>query len=474
MGIREELNEALQVDDFPSSSLLAQTMMRLDEPAPAAKRWQAVAGVAAVLLAGFAVGAIRFAHVGHHPIQPSATSQPAVSLASAQEGLMSYRFVTPQVGWVSVFRPDGQTVVGKTSDGGKHWKHQLQIDWVYPAIPAQFLNPSVGVIGGQQQGIGPEGSSPTTLPAVLWVTTDGGAHWEMRTVPPDSGSLMSFDFIDAAHGWLLTSQGSTVVLYQTLDGGRHWTGVASSETSPGLAKSGGQPRMKFVSPTIGWMSNNSLEGSAALYVTGDGGRTWRLENRPAAGVGKPGSRVSMNLPAFFNERDGIVAVTLTSFSSPSACPSAPPSGARATCGQPPATYVSLTSDGGQTWSAPRRLAVDGTVSFIDTRRWIARGASGLSTTDDAGVSWSAPRPLPQLPAGWGPNQVELLDLQQGWMSVGDWPEGEARRIAIFGSAAAGSTGPMHIRISGTPPKFALLATDDGGAHWTEVQLAGLD
>src|SRR5712692_3226794 len=29
MGIREELNEALQADDFPSSSLLPRTMMRL-------------------------------------------------------------------------------------------------------------------------------------------------------------------------------------------------------------------------------------------------------------------------------------------------------------------------------------------------------------------------------------------------------------------------------------------------------------
>jgi hypothetical protein len=33
---------------------------------------------------------------------------------------------------------------------------------------------------------------------------------------------------------------------------------------------------------------------------------------------------------------------------------------------------------------------------------------------------------------------------------------------------------MHIRISGTAPRFALLATDDEGVHWTEVQLAGID
>jgi photosystem II stability/assembly factor-like uncharacterized protein len=470
MGIREELNEALQVDDFPSSSLRAQTMTRLDEPAPAARRWQAVAGVAAVLLAGFAVGAIRFAHLGHGPVQPAVTSQPAVSLPSAQEGLMSYRFVTPQVGWVSVFRPDGRTVVAKTSDGGKHWQHQLQLDGVFPGLPAEFLNASVGIIGGQQQGF-----PPTTFPPALWMTIDGGAHWEMRAAPTDSGSLMSVDFIDAEHGWLMTSQGSTVFLFQTTDGGRQWTRVATSETSPALATSEVRTELKFVSHTLGWIiSSPSRLAGGDLYVTRDGGRIWRLENRPAAGVGKPGSRVSMNLPTFFNERDGIVQITV---SSPSriACPSpASSSGSTMICFQPVGTYVSLTDDGGQTWSAPRRIAADGTLGFIDTRRWIARGATGVSTTDDAGVSWSAPRPFPQLPTGWGPNQVELLDLKRGWMSVGDWPEGEGRMIAISGSAAAGSTGPMHIRISGTPPRFALLATDDGGANWTEVQLAGID
>jgi photosystem II stability/assembly factor-like uncharacterized protein len=470
MGIREELNEALQVDEFPSSSLLTQTMMRLGEPAPAAKRWQAVAGVAAVLLAGFFVGAIRFGHVGHHPAQPATTSQPAVTLPSAQEGLVSYRFVTPQVGWVSVFRPDGRTVVAKTSDGGKHWDHQFQLDGVFPGLPAEFLNASIGIIGGQQQGF-----PPTTFPPALWMTIDGGAHWEMRAAPPDSGSLMSVDFIDAERGWLMTNQGATVFLDQTVDGGRQWTRVASSETSAALATSEVKTEVKFVSPSVGWIiSSPSRYAGGALYVTRDGGRNWALEYRPGAGVGVPGSRVSMELPTFFNERDGIVAVNLWS-SSRIACPSpAPSSGSTMICFQPLGTYVSLTGDSGQTWSAPRRITVDGTMSFIDNRRWIARGARGISTTVDAGVSWSSPRPLPQLPAGWGPNQVELLDLKQGWVSVQDSPEGEARWLAIYGAATAGSTGPMHIRISGTPPRFALLATDDGGAHWTEVQLAGLD
>ncbi|HLB77060.1 MAG TPA: hypothetical protein VJO72_08510, partial [Candidatus Dormibacteraeota bacterium] len=90
--------------------------MRLDEPAPASKRWQAVAGVAAVLLAGLFVGVIRFSHVGQRPVQPG-IPQPALSLPSAQEGFLAYRFVSAQVGWVSAFRSDGRTVVAKTSDG---------------------------------------------------------------------------------------------------------------------------------------------------------------------------------------------------------------------------------------------------------------------------------------------------------------------------------------------------------------------
>jgi photosystem II stability/assembly factor-like uncharacterized protein len=461
MGIREELNEALQVDDFPSSSLLTQAMMRLDEPAPAAKRWQAVAGVAAVLLAGLFVGVIRLSHVGQRPIQPG-IPPPALSLPSAQEGFLAYRFVSSQVGWVSAFRSDGRTVVARTSDGGKHWEHLLQVDGLGPGTPALFLDASVAIIAGQQNGLG------FTFPPAIWMTTDGGAHWEMRTAPADSGNVMSIDFIDAAHGWLWTSEG---FLYKTIDGGRRWTSVASSVTSPALASSEVRPELKFVSPTVGWIVNSPARyAGGALYVTRDGGRTWGLENRPAAGVSVPGSRISMDLPTLFNEHVGVVLVTVTS-SSPIACPSPAPSGMTTTCFQPLGTYVSLTGDGGQTWSAPRRIMVDGIVSFIDDRRWIARGANGISTSTDAGVSWSAYRPLPQLPAGWGPSLLQMRDLRQGWISVTDWSGG---RLALFAGGAAGSKGPFNLHIQGTPPKFALLETDDGGAHWTEVQLAGLD
>lgn len=468
MGIKEELKGALQADDFPSSSLLARTMMGLEEPAPASKRWQALAGVAAVLVAGFAVGAIRFAHVGHRPVQPAATFQPAATLPSAQEGLLSYRFVSPQVGWVSVFRPDGRTVVAKTSDGGKHWEHQLQIDWVLPGFPAHFLNASVAVVGGQQQGY-----PPTTFPPTIWMTTDGGAHWAMRTAPADVGDLISGDFIDANHGWLMTHQGSVVFLYRSLDGGRQWTRVASSETSAALTTSEVTYRMRFVSPTVGWIVNTpSRYGSAALYVTRDGGRSWALDNRPMAPVAVAGSRITVDPPTFFNEHDGIVIVAVSS-SSPGACPSpASSSSTTMTCFQPIGTYVSGTSDGGQTWSVPRRITVDGSVSFLDARQWIARGATGISTSADAGASWSAPHPLPPLPTGWGPGQVQLLDLQQGWMSLSDFPV--PGRLATYGQQAGGSGGPLHIGISGTAPRFALLTTDDGGAHWREVQLAGID
>ncbi|TMD03684.1 MAG: hypothetical protein E6J01_15685 [Chloroflexi bacterium] len=462
MGIREELNQALQVDNLPSSWLLPRTMMRLDESAPASKRWQAVAGVAAVLLAGVVVGVIRFAHVGHRPVQPAVTSQAAVSLPSAQEGFLAYRFVSAQVGWVSAFRSDGRTVVAKTSDGGKHWEHLLEVDGLGPGTPALFLDASVAIIAGQQNGLG------FTFPPAIWMTTDGGEHWDMRAAPPDSGSLMSVDFIDAEHGWLWMSEG---FLYQTIDGGRHWTSVASSETSPALVGSEVKPELKFVSPTVGWIINSpSRNAGGALYGTRDGGRTWGLENRPAAGVGVPGSRIIMGLPTLFNEHVGMVLVTVTSSSS-IACPSPAPSGMTTTCFQPFGTYVSVTGDGGQTWSPPRRIMVDGAVSFIDDRHWIARGANGISTSTDAGVSWSANRPLPQLPAGWGPSLLQMRDLRQGWISLKDWSGG---RLALLAVGAAGSKGPFNLHIQGTPPKFALLETDDGGAHWTEVQLAGID
>src|SRR5438105_1169369 len=58
MDIRQELHEALDEEDFPGPTLLAQAMSRLDEPRrPRAQSWQAfVAATLAVALVATFVG----------------------------------------------------------------------------------------------------------------------------------------------------------------------------------------------------------------------------------------------------------------------------------------------------------------------------------------------------------------------------------------------------------------------------------
>jgi photosystem II stability/assembly factor-like uncharacterized protein len=469
MGIKEELDEALQVDGFPRSTLLLGVMARLDQRTPDATPWKALAGVAVVMLLGVAVAIIRFAHVA--PVWP-ADHQPPVSLAFAQGGLLSYRFVSSQVGWVRVFETDGRTVIARTSDAGKHWERQLEIDGLSPNTPAKFLSASVALVIGQQRGDPRQGSPGAGFPITIWITMDGGAHWKSRPVPADAGYLISADFVDATHGWLLSrapesnnaAQSSTVLIYATQDGAQHWTRVAGSETSSALAGADMKVRLNFISQTTGWITSENLTGNSQLYVTRDAGRSWQAQHLPPIGDAGPPSRIHIDVPTFFSPDEGAITVTqLCVCPAPTAAGLSTPD---ASCQFPSKLFVLSTRDGGRTWSAPRRIGVNATVAFQNSRRWIAVGASGISTSQDAGASWSVARPLP-LPSGWTPFALDAIDRNQVWVSI---REGVPPFVLNTGPPRSG---PINWHFVGTPPKFELITTVDSGAHWEEVPLGGL-
>ncbi len=122
-------------------------------------------------------------------------------------------------------------------------------------------------------------SSSASSWGLLLGTDDGGRSWRELPQAPVAGRP---DFVTPQDGWL--SGPDWAGRYSTHDGGKSWGGIGEVPDSLGSASA--HPYygdVKFINPKQGllpvWLSspNDKARSVAlALYVTGDGGRTWRV------------------------------------------------------------------------------------------------------------------------------------------------------------------------------------------------------
>lgn len=101
----------------------------------------------------------------------------------------------------------------------------------------------------------------------LYTTRDGGASWQMQTLPEPAGV---FTFLAAGEGWYLAadeSQPDTESrLYHTTDGGDSWRTLAQVEAQ-------GQAQVTFVDAMNGWIAAG-YPPERSLWRSSDGGMTW--------------------------------------------------------------------------------------------------------------------------------------------------------------------------------------------------------
>ena len=133
---------------------------------------------------------------------------------------------------------------------------------------------------------------------VIWQTVDGGRHWTLHASRVD-GRFESIQFVDRQHGWIAGgrirpySQQSKGVLLYTADGGRRWTEIPIP-TLPALRE------IRFLDQRHGWaVGTSSGMYPAGIFRTRDGGRTW--SPLPAGRV--PGWQTG----DFHNHQQGVVA-----------------------------------------------------------------------------------------------------------------------------------------------------------------------
>jgi photosystem II stability/assembly factor-like uncharacterized protein len=208
--------------------------------------------------------------------------------------------------------------------------------------------------------------------ALVHRTSDGGRTWTAAHVRPTNcaaGSALSLSFVDRLHGWLVRTveNAPEAELARTVDGGRTWSRARELRD--------------------GWLGRSDFRASPNLYVTADGGLTWRPRTLPLPG-GWRNARALPDVPTFFGAR-GVLPVTLFT---------ARRSGV--------AFYT--TSDGGRTWRArsvrrvgfrtllrsnpfPRYVP---TAVASPTAWWVVSriAVPSVLVTRDAGRHWSGSSP----------------------------------------------------------------------------------
>jgi photosystem II stability/assembly factor-like uncharacterized protein len=247
-------------------------------------------------------------------------------------------------------------------------------------------------------------------------TTNGGRTWQSATLSvPVPDGVFSMSFINDQDGWAEAELGGAFgndleELFRTTDGGKSWVAVSSNgfvsqDHIPNTFPYGGHATgITFINASTGWVVNTSK-----LYVTHDGGATWRQQTLPTA------PDQGFALPTFFNAREGIL---------------------------PGGSQFFITQDGGTTWQpGPLLPQSSGFVTFTDRQHGWAAVDNGttLYRTSDGGAHWA--KITPAIAASIiSVVQLNFVSTETGW--------------------ALGYTSQ--------PPNTLLFKTADGGETWTQV------
>jgi photosystem II stability/assembly factor-like uncharacterized protein len=354
-----------------------------------------------------------------------------------------------------------------------------------PAVAAALVAVVIVAVGlGLRPGgyLSSAGSpSPSVLPSAPRPMIQASGASPASTPLPPGPDVQAGGIVDATHGWALTGQR----LFVTADGGRTWRDV----TPPGgFGSDLGNPKgVAFLDAQHGWVAINEAFTSGSdpsygridVWRTTDGGQHWMKTQLPKAVFNHYGEVMPQVQFDFLDASHGFA------FLSGSLAKGAHDSD------------LFWTADGGQTWSADRptgsgNVGIEGTVGFATANDGVMVNAlhgNGIVVTHDGGRTWTdATFVLPPGSAGaqlfFG--QPVYFDGHSGLVAI-DFQTDTGSENRVYRTLDAGSSWTDAATLP--PGLFAtsfldqerwigvngsvVFRTADGGQTWASISAVGL-
>ncbi|MDQ7097020.1 hypothetical protein REC12_25835 [Desulfosporosinus sp. PR] len=373
-----------------------------------------------------------------YPIRPTST-QPDTKPVSIQVPAQNLKDVN-EIKYVKMVNETlGFEIYAKglrrTTDGGKTWG-----SLTYPELTfGEFFNGLVIDFSSPKAGWIAVGSSDEPSTIVLH-TDDGGDNWVITRLSNITG-IISLDFIDDEHGWLLANtQGGAmgsfeVELYATTDGGNHWSEImdakADLQTPGSLPFAGHKSGMNFQDSQNGWSTGGiGSSDDLWLYETNDGGHTWKTQDIPyPPTIAKLYAYPYTSPPKFFSSNEGIFKATFH--------------GEEDNSGK--VAFYS-TTDSGKSWTPSRPITVIGPFvsDFVSLEEGWVIDKNGIRSTIDGGKHWTKITP-----------NVEFTGIED---------------LNLISSTVGFVTTFIPARDKSSQDIWKLYKTKDGGHSWLEISL----
>ena len=336
----------------------------------------------------------------------------------------SIRVGSEDVAWVST-----ATQLFRTADGGTSWTEVLP-----PAPNAPDLG--VALDANTLFLVSPE---PV---ATVWVTRDGGRSWAEVPFPQEDGSMPpTLTFATPSHGFARFQQDpSPMRIYETMDGGRTWTGPVVRDTPEAGMPYGGMSWLPRHEKGALWLSNGKADNQPfddRLMLSYDGGATWQ-EGRFPTGRLAPKNELK-SVDGLWADGTGRVVLAMS-------------------LGDGPQLYVS--DDGGRSWQFVRgwqsflsgNTTIDYQVALLTRDEWIlaAKDGSGSWSTLDGGANWRRVTGTPTAVL----DEIYVASADR-FLAIHRCDVGRS----VTGEPDPACTGRVHT---------VLLVTADGGRTWTQV------